>query len=192
MAFSVSEAITKKLVSSEIISPDESEIYSFGLHNGIILLLNLITVLAIGFVFNMVLEVIIFLLAYSPLRTYAGGYHAKTQLRCYFMSIVIIIAVLITIKYVPMNNLVYLLCLLSSSTIIFLLAPVQDQNKPLNEKEKIVYGRRSYIILSILIALFFLLAFIGQAKISVCIAMGIAVLAIMLVLGKVKNAIKGV
>ena len=38
-----------------------------------------------------VFESIAFLVFYIPLRSYAGGYHASTPWRCYFISIVFII-----------------------------------------------------------------------------------------------------
>ena len=42
-----------------------------------------------------------FILAYIPIRSYAGGYHASTQLRCYILSNAVVVAVLIAIRLVP-------------------------------------------------------------------------------------------
>ena len=58
----------------------------------------------IGLLFNMICESIIFMVSYSILRIYAGGYHASTPIRCYLFSIVMIVAVLLLMKSIPWNG----------------------------------------------------------------------------------------
>ena len=66
---------------------------------GITVLLNLISTIVIGVIAGKVFESIAFLVFYIPLRSYVGGYHASTPRRCYFISIVIIMAMLLFIIY---------------------------------------------------------------------------------------------
>lgn len=54
---------------------------------GITVLINLISTIVIGVIAGNVFESIAFLVFYIPLRSYAGGYHASTPRRCYFISI---------------------------------------------------------------------------------------------------------
>lgn len=54
---------------------------------GITVLLNLISTIVIGVIASNVFESIAFFVFYIPLRSYAGGYHASTPRRCYFISI---------------------------------------------------------------------------------------------------------
>jgi accessory gene regulator B len=67
------------MAQSEIISVEDNELYEYGLHQSFILLANIFTTILVGWIFNMMIESIIFLLAFVPLRSYAGGYHAKRQ-----------------------------------------------------------------------------------------------------------------
>lgn len=76
----MTEKITDILVSNEIIIEENSNLYSYGLQQGLLMILNIATILGIGMVLNMVWESIVFLLTFIPLRSNAGGYHAKTQL----------------------------------------------------------------------------------------------------------------
>lgn len=74
----MTEKITDILVSNEIIIEENSNLYSYGLQQGLLMILNIATILGIGMVLNMVWESIVFLLTFIPLRSNAGGYHAKT------------------------------------------------------------------------------------------------------------------
>ena len=80
--YGVCEKATDLMVRNEIISSEDREIYVYGLKQGLILLINILTTLLIGFAFNKTTETIVFLASYIPLRVYAGGYHARTQMGC--------------------------------------------------------------------------------------------------------------
>lgn len=87
MGRSITERITNKLVINDVITTDNKELYRFGLQQGILMIFNIATFMGIGIVLNMVWESIIFLLTFIPLRSNAGGYHAKTQVKCYLYSV---------------------------------------------------------------------------------------------------------
>ena len=101
---------------------------------GITVLLNLISTIVIGVIAGKVFESIAFLVFYIPLRSYAGGYHASTPRRCYFIFIVIIMAMLLFIGYVDLS-IIYIILLLVGMVVCFAFAPVEDKNKPLDRDE---------------------------------------------------------
>ena len=80
-------SISNTLAESNIIKKEDVAIYKYGillfltsaLEIGIILILSL-------FIGNFI-ETIIFFVAFLPIRVYAGGYHADTKLRCFFVLI---------------------------------------------------------------------------------------------------------
>ena len=186
MSFSIAEKITKKLEASEIINSEDKELYTYGLVQGFSIIISIVTTAIIGIIFRMIVDVIVFTIAFIPLRLYAGGYHAKTQVRCYVFSIVMITAVLLGIRLIPWNDYIGFIVALGAGSIIVSLAPVEDSNKPLDQKEKTVYKRRTYVVLGILIMLVLAFWLMGLQQISVCIIMALTVLAFMLVLGKIK------
>lgn len=183
----MTERITDILVSNEIITEENRNLYTYGLQQGLLMILNVATFLGIGIVLNMVWESIIFLLTFVPLRSNAGGYHAKTQLRCYLYSVAMITVTLITIKVVPWTGIICMFLILVAGTIIFFLAPVEAVNKPLSQVEKAAYKKRTRVSLGLFIFLVLLFCYMGQLVISICILMGIVVSSIMLVLGRVLN-----
>lgn len=186
----MTERITDILISNEIIIAENRNLYTYGLQQGLLMILNIATILGIGMVLNMVWESIIFLLTFIPLRSNAGGYHAKTQLRCYLYSVIMTIATLMGIKIIPWTVTVCLAMSLFAGANIFFLAPVETANKPLGQVEKAVYKKRTRFTLVLFVLLVLLFCYIGQLVISVCIMMGIVVVSIMVVLGRMSNRLQ--
>lgn len=87
----LSHRIADLFVKNEVIACEDKDVYIYGLEQGFLMLTNIVTTILIGLVFRMVWQSIVFMMAYIPLRIYAGGYHTKTQLRCYLFSILLIV-----------------------------------------------------------------------------------------------------
>lgn len=65
---------------------EEREIIQYGLHQGFLILLNLLTTVVCGILWKELPFVLLVFWGIFFLRPYAGGYHADTELRCYFLS----------------------------------------------------------------------------------------------------------
>jgi accessory gene regulator B len=180
--------ITDSLIKAGAVPPEDSALYEYGIRQGILLVINIATTVLIGLFLGMVWQCIIFLVAYNPVRTYAGGYHAGTPLACYLISIPIMTAGLLGIRLIPWNGYVCAIALFITLMIIVLLAPVEDRNRPLSEKEVKVYGRRAGINAAVLTGLAITLWFAGMIQISLSIVMALGVAAVMLILGAIKNS----
>lgn len=189
MKYPVSEKITTSFINNGIINSEDKDIYTYGLQQGAQIVLNIITIIVVCLYLQMFWQGIVFLLAFIPLRSYAGGIHAKTQLRCYFLSTVTFAGVLLLIKFILWTTPVCLIIAISAGIIVFIFAPVEDHNKPLDQIEIAVYKKRARYILCFLILLAFLLLCLGQLQISVCITMSITLVSVMLILGRIKNSI---
>ena len=180
------DKIGNRFVRDGIITEEDKELYTYGMQQGVLILLNIISTIIIGIIFNMVWQSVVFLLAYMPLRSYAGGYHARTQVRCYLISLFITAVALFGMREIQWTSLTALLSVIISAGIIFLMTPVEDANKPLDASEKILYKKktRKILLLEILITLAFW--FINK-EISVCCIMVFIILGIMLLLGLQSN-----
>lgn len=183
----LSERISEWLLASEAISREDKEIYQYGIQQGMIVLLNLGTTMVIGMVFGRLLESILFMAAYIPLRSYAGGYHAKTAVRCYFFSILMMSAVLWVMRYVTYSGLVCGCLTAVSGSMIWFLVPVEDRNKPLDDVEKVVYRKRARRIVLAESILSVLAVLCNRRHLGMCMTLGLCVMVLMLMLGKWKN-----
>lgn len=184
---SVSNKLVSLLIKNGTIKSDDRDLYVYGIHQACLFILNIATTIVVGLILGMLWEGIAFSLAYIPMRTYAGGYHSKTQFRCYLLSIAIITASLLAVKFIPWNGFICTVIMLCAGLVVLILAPVEDRNKPLDEQEKAVYRKRTYAILGVLVGIALLSWFTGSLFISISIAVALFVLSIMLVFGILKN-----
>ncbi len=180
------DKIGNRFVRDGIIAEEDKELYTFGMQQGVIILLNIISTIIIGLIFNMVWQSVVFLLAYMPLRSYAGGYHARTQFRCYWISLFIAAVALLGMREIHWTSLSALISVIISACIIFMLAPVEDANKPLDASEKIIYKKKTRRIFLFEVFITLVFWFINK-EISVCCLMVFIILSIMLLLGLNNN-----
>ena len=188
----LSNKITKKLIDINIIEVSDSELYEYGFWQGGVLFFNFLTVALLGILFNMLLESIIFLIFYGVLRTIAGGYHARTQHACYILSILLMVVVLIMLKTFPWNTIICCILTILSISVIFILAPVQDENKLLDETEKKIFKKLSRVISLLYGFIIFLLFLLNKNELAYCVVISLFTISIMLIIGEIRNELNGI
>lgn len=183
----VSERLTDSLVEAKVIASEERELYRYGFQQGLTMLLNLLTAVIIGMICGMLWQSVVFYVAYIPLRSYAGGYHAKTPTGCYIFSVVLMFAILSAMRLAPPSSLMCGIMLLCASACILLGAPVEDSNKPLDAAEQKVYGRRARVVTVFELALAVLSLLLQWRSLAVCLTATLVVASALLLLGALKN-----
>lgn len=184
----LSRKIVNNLTQSDIVKAEDAEIYIYGINQILMYAINISSALIIGLIFGKFFEAAVFIAAYCSLRSFAGGYHAKTPLKCYFFSIIMLIIVLVGIKYLYLTEWMYYTVLLAAALVVIVLSPVEDRNKPLDEIEHRVYKKRAIFIAAaeILIGLAFKL--VGLNNLFVAVVYSFLALSVMLIAGKIKNS----
>lgn len=179
------------LINNNIIKKEDAEIYSYGFKEMIFITLNVLTTIFIGLIFNKMFEVILFMVTYIPIRVYAGGYHARTKLRCYIFSVLMLISVCYILKlYLLKSYLSIGILAIISSGIILYLAPIEDKNKTLDEIEIKVYKKRTIRNLVIILIVLCTTLIFNKINLSACICISLLCNGIMLILGKINNSIR--
>lgn len=168
----LSEGIGLKLNSSD----DEKEVYAYSIEVLISLLVNLIILYVAAYILNKKFELIIFIIFFSGLRTYAGGYHAKTHIECFFISLSIFIISAMCGTYLKQFGAIILVSgVLFSILMVFWRAPSESENKPSSKDERKKYKVISRIIVLILsfcaVMLYFLRVKTDFIYISAVVAM---------------------
>lgn len=184
---SLSRKVGNNLVQSNIVKEEDAEIYIYGINQILVAMLNVSSALIIGLIFGTFFEVAIFLAAYIPLRSFAGGYHAKTPLRCYIFSVIMLIIVSIGMKHLYIADWVYYVFLAVAALIMIILSPVEDKNKPLDEKEHKIYKKRAVIIFTVEFVICFVFKLVNLYSLFVAMVYSFIILAFMLITGQVKN-----
>ena len=183
----LSEKFAGKLVSAEVISEADADVYMYGFFQAVMLIINVITTLLLGIIFQSLIPCILLNIAYIPIRSSAGGHHADSPRKCYINSTIIIAVLLAIIKWGSINYVVSISMLAISSIVILIFAPVETESNPLDDIEKKVYRRRTLIILTIEIIAYVGCFVFAKQSISTIIALSLFTEALMLLVGIYKN-----
>ncbi len=187
----IAEKFANNLEENQIIKHDDRELYVYGFEQVLSIILNIITTLLIGLIFNTFFQLVVFMAAYIPLRSFAGGYHAKTPLRCYIFSIVMLVFVSWGMKNLVFRDVVNYVVLAISAFIIFVLSPVEDKNKPLDKIELKVYRKRTLHILLAELIICVLFNVIDLHAVFISINYNLAVMSVIILLGMLKSKLSG-
>ena len=178
------------LLRDGIISPDDVEIVEYGLENLGSSLLGMLITLVIGYCFDFLSGSFLLWLLIFPLRKNAGGFHAKTKVRCLLFSSAILLVSIICFVQLGCSELVYSLVFFLSFFVIFVMAPVENDNKLLDQTEYRIYRKRTRLVLLLEGILFMLASFLGWKELMVVLTIVFFIVGISLLAGKVKRQLQ--
>lgn len=143
MVSSALDNLADMIMKSDKNNVKDKEIIVYGLKSAVTQGLSIMTTAALGCIVGLLWESIVFLVSFSAIRMYAGGYHCKKAIHCYVISSGIMVLVLTVVKITPSWYMlpISIFILLVSIPIILKLAPVGATNKPLDEVEKQHYRK---------------------------------------------------
>ena len=91
-------------IEQKLVDNEDAELVKFGLKQGTFWVINILITLFIGGIFQEFLPSICFLVCFIILRSYVGGYHAKSAFRCFVTSLCITISVIATIHFLSFST----------------------------------------------------------------------------------------
>ena len=127
--------ISRHLVSDGQIDDGDEELYVYGFREGMILGINLICALIIGYMFGLFWENTVFLIAFCILRKYAGGYHAETREGCFIRSMLLLTAAMLVLKYRWIPSAIWPVLLGISVAAAWKMSPVENGKKHTGDAE---------------------------------------------------------
>lgn len=173
-----------RLVRDGIISQEEEDIVIYGLENMIGTAICGLIMLGIGLCFGNILDGFLLWIIILPLRKHAGGFHAKTRIRCLTFSIGIIIAAFALLYQISWPTWFLFVITVVFGSIIFLLAPIDNPNKRLSEIERNVYRKRTHMFLIAEGSLYVIAYVFVWKRIDILITMSVFIVGIALLAGK--------
>lgn len=141
MITELSKRISLFLCRKNIIAEDLIEVYQYGFETIISTLLGFFITVIIGITFRMTLLSLFYYFIFVILRQFTGGYHADTYLKCNLIFAATTVFIFGMSKMAAIGDIYtigfHLLILVFSIMVIWIKAPVENENKPLSEKQKI-------------------------------------------------------
>lgn len=183
------DKMTSVLICNNMIDNNESRVYSYGFEILMAFIVNITTMLLIGFLFGKFTYILFFLMCYCPIRQFSGGYHADNYFRCLLTFVFIILSTILIIENLNIylfKNIIMIIASISWIGIC-LLCPIEHRSNPISDREKSTYKKVavfiSTVVLSMTVLSFLLNIFVDYFIYSVFAMFWIF---IMLVLGKLK------
>lgn len=149
--------LTNFIFKNATLDSELFEIYKYGVEITISTMLNIALIIAASVAVSDILSGVIFLAIFISIRSFVGGYHAKTYFMCnaiFVLTYLVVFGVnylaLIFIENDLLTKLLTSLILLGLIPIIA-FAPVKNPNKPLSDKQAYLcrtIGISAYILIS--------------------------------------------
>lgn len=186
----LSERFVSWQAARGILAEEETSVYQYAYEILINQIINVLIAILIAVIWQSPIPVFVFLASYIPLRSYCGGYHAKTNGGCTVVSAILICVVCGAVKLVPLE-LVWTVQLASVAVLgffVLLYAPVEDSNKPLDELESVRYRKFSVGIWLVEVGAGVVFTYVFKIwQVGFTVAVSHLILALMLCLGIYKN-----
>lgn len=188
MLAELSKSIVGWQIKKNRIREEERTLYEYAYELLLNQTINLLLAVLVSVLFHEPVAVLLFLVSYIPLRSYCGGYHAGTHMRCTVVSTLLIIMVCCIMNCVKSGWILsyYPIAFMLSSAVIIWCAPVADMHKPLDEAETARYRKRGRIVCGFEILSAMILYFM-KIRYGLVIAVSQLILSFMLFLGILKN-----
>lgn len=132
----ISNKLTKVLTNELDYTEEKEEIITYAIETAILFILGSLLIMLFGYVFNSFAPVVIAAIFGGLLRRVSGGAHFNTPLKCltFGTAIYTFIGVLAKklVNYDFTNRYILILILVVSFLLVYLLAPVDSEAKPIN------------------------------------------------------------
>lgn len=171
------------MLASQAFPKEDAPLVSFGILQGLRTMIEIILMLLTGLIMNLFWQGVLILMAFMPLRIYAGGYHAKTPLQCAVKTWLLFIGILILYKYFPGLLWVQILLLVITGLSLWVFAPVEHENKPLEEYEVYKYRKLAFVVYGTETVLFVMLRLQGAVGAARCILFGMGMMLVIMWIG---------
>lgn len=145
MISSLSSLIAEALYKSQVIAEEDKELYIYGffvlLSKGLFFLVSAF----FGWMLGVLWESIVFYIMFSTLRSYAGGFHASKESVCTCCTTAALFLSSLGIWHMErIGNSAIPFCMLAlCGAVVYLLCPLDSEDKPLTRDELVLYRQKS-------------------------------------------------
>ena len=155
--------ITSFLLNENIIEQNDKEIYKFGTEQILKYFIVLVVLSILATIFKLWLVTIFISIGFIPLRLIAGGYHAKTLLRCNLLTFSVYAINMLIINFVinVMTYQIFIIICLLSVLLIFLFAPVDHKNMVFSAERMLKARKNSRVFIMTLVLFLMSLVYIS-------------------------------
>lgn len=147
-----------------MVDKTDREIYEYGFQITMELGIFVFFCVLLSVITGMIKEGILFFIIFAPLRSYAGGLHLEKYVSCLVLSCLTFGGILLLVKYIELPAVLSLILLFVLELAVYLLYPVENINRKVDEEENVYFKKklRIFLVADMLIAIVCLIAGSGS------------------------------
>jgi accessory gene regulator B len=128
--------ITFQIIRKEIVSEEDEPVIRYGLQAMMEVSIILATILLISVAFGQMVEAAAWLGTVILCRSFGRGYHAKTFISCYFISVTIFVLTLLTVNGMPYRLFlsVVMVCSMISATLFLYFSIITRKKMEIGDR----------------------------------------------------------
>lgn len=179
--------VADTLCQKELIQECDKEIYEFGYE---ILIENIgktLVLLLAGAILRQFTVTLIFVLAFTTLRSCCGGYHASVSWKCDLISLflwgVVVTGTTLFESIVRERQVLLILIAIVSELTIYQYAPIEHVNKRLTREQK-AKNKRNALGLGLIYGILILLLSFKETKLSIALALTVMEVVILMIISE--------
>lgn len=186
--------LSERMAEKEIIKQEDISIYQYGIENGIILSLNMLTAVSIGLVTGRLIEILAFLLAFISLRSFSGGFHLESKVMCYICSNLILLIPAYAAEISRYCSKMFsstvinieIVIVMCATVIIFINSPMDSNKRKLDLAERKHFKVRARSILIVQAVIIVILYFFKRKFPVDSLCISLCTIAVLMLIRKVQ------
>ena len=185
----LSNKLASYLVKTNCIADGEFSLYAYGLFLLIANIIFIIVLFIFGAIFQCIIENLVFYISFRAIRSFAGGYHADTEMRCEILTTLSFFFTTFAIFLSEQQGvqIIVLFFTIIAIPIIAVFSPLDTPAKPLDTDEKKKYRKISFLILSIIVLIIIVSSIFKIKLLLVPCCLSLILESILLVAGVIKG-----
>lgn len=124
----------------------ERDVFEYGFEYFFSYLVYFLIVIPVSILTDSFIEIILFIILYTPIRKNIGGLHLKKQYHCLTLSIIITLFIPFLTKHIFLNIYLLLIPMILNTFLYIKFVPVDCKEKKLSQLEIKYYKNKSLIL----------------------------------------------
>lgn len=192
MITKLSGKLIEFLLKKSYVLYEDKALYEYGLFMLLSYVVFFSIALILGFGFNIPFSAVLFFVSFGIARNFAGGIHAKSELKCNFFTTSLIIIGEILVKIFINYNLIKIasLLLVISSIVLCVMKPIASPEKEITKKEKEIFHKKLIVFLMFILVISIGSMLIKCYNIVMSFSVGISLASFLFVAGNIQQLVK--
>jgi accessory gene regulator B len=149
---------------------------------------KMLLLLIVFILLDKLVEYLFVFIILSPLRSFTGGVHMKTNIACFVFSAAVYFLIILLLPIISIPMLYFYLLLAVSAITMIALAPVHTSKRPIETKERHRFLKKmSVIVVCFGLLILAVTAYVDESELFIIGVWAFVIQAIQLIIGKVLN-----